>query len=368
MADTAEHGFTPAQLAWLEKRFNAIRPVADRGFDRATIMWMVGGLTALGVAASSILYTEIGSGRTPARDRLRPGRTRDRDQFPAHRDRLPSRPGPGKHRRACPHRGDPERTVAAGQETSGHSRGIPSVFVAASLVCQSSKSGSLKFMTQFRCPSVALAPPFGQRMPRSFSWCPIIRRPLSTTPRSFWMSCARISRVFASHPLFEAVSEERGTTASFQACLHLTLATGTDLEIPTITHGTATSGLQLSKRQFCSRFSSAWTRSEPARQKSRGCTDRPVQRGTRTAHVACDLIALRDGPGSDGPATSRDRSCIEEGQLCSPEAKFGQASGWRWSKAAQALKGCQPQFRGQATLSGVTPDRNIQRHVALRHE
>ena len=75
MADTAEHGFTPAQLAWLEKRFNAIRPVADRGFDRATIMWMLGGLTALGVAASSILYTEIGSVREELRREIGSVRT-----------------------------------------------------------------------------------------------------------------------------------------------------------------------------------------------------------------------------------------------------------------------------------------------------
>ena len=52
MAETAKHGFTPEQLAWLEKRFNAIRPAVDRGFDRATIMRIVGGLTALGVTVS----------------------------------------------------------------------------------------------------------------------------------------------------------------------------------------------------------------------------------------------------------------------------------------------------------------------------
>lgn len=48
MAETAEHGFTPEQLAWLERRFNAVRPAAFLGFDRATIMWIIGGLTALG--------------------------------------------------------------------------------------------------------------------------------------------------------------------------------------------------------------------------------------------------------------------------------------------------------------------------------
>ena len=63
MSETAKHGFTPEQLAWLEKRFNSIRPVADRGFDRATIMWITGGLTALGVAVSGVLYAEISSVR-----------------------------------------------------------------------------------------------------------------------------------------------------------------------------------------------------------------------------------------------------------------------------------------------------------------
>ena len=61
MAETAEHGFTPEQLAWLEERFDAIRPVADGGFDRATIMRIIGGLTVLGVAVSWVLYAEIGS-------------------------------------------------------------------------------------------------------------------------------------------------------------------------------------------------------------------------------------------------------------------------------------------------------------------
>ena len=55
-------------MAWLEKRFNADRPAADRGFDRATIMWMIGGLTALAVAVSGALYAEIGSVREEVRE------------------------------------------------------------------------------------------------------------------------------------------------------------------------------------------------------------------------------------------------------------------------------------------------------------
>ena len=61
MAETAEHGFTPEQVAWLERRFGPARP--DRGFDRTTIMWLIGGLTGLGVAVSGALYSEIGSVR-----------------------------------------------------------------------------------------------------------------------------------------------------------------------------------------------------------------------------------------------------------------------------------------------------------------
>ena len=63
MDEAAKHCFTPEQLAWLEKRFDAVRPVTDRAFDRATIMWIIGGLTALGVAVSGVLYAEIGSVR-----------------------------------------------------------------------------------------------------------------------------------------------------------------------------------------------------------------------------------------------------------------------------------------------------------------
>ena len=63
MAEMTDYGFTPEQLAWLEKRFNAVRPVADRGFDRATMMWIIAGLTALGVAVSGVLYAEIATVR-----------------------------------------------------------------------------------------------------------------------------------------------------------------------------------------------------------------------------------------------------------------------------------------------------------------
>ena len=62
MVETVKHGFTPEQVAWLDRRFGA-GPAAERGFDRSTVMWMIGGLTALGVTVSGALYAEIRSVR-----------------------------------------------------------------------------------------------------------------------------------------------------------------------------------------------------------------------------------------------------------------------------------------------------------------
>ncbi len=62
-ADTANDAFTPEQIAWMEKRSNAIRPTVDRVFDRTTLMWIIGGLTALGVVVAGLLYEEIGKNR-----------------------------------------------------------------------------------------------------------------------------------------------------------------------------------------------------------------------------------------------------------------------------------------------------------------
>ncbi len=57
MAETAKHGFTPEQLAWLESGSACRRP----WFPAGQIMWIIGGLTALGVAVAGILCAEIGS-------------------------------------------------------------------------------------------------------------------------------------------------------------------------------------------------------------------------------------------------------------------------------------------------------------------
>ena len=68
-ADTTQAGFTDGQVAWLERWWLETSlekrwPGAGRSFDRATIMWIIGGLAALGVAAFGVLWTEIGSLRT----------------------------------------------------------------------------------------------------------------------------------------------------------------------------------------------------------------------------------------------------------------------------------------------------------------
>lgn len=48
--DTAKYGHPPEQPAWPERRFNAVRPAADRGVDTATIMRINGAQTTPGPA------------------------------------------------------------------------------------------------------------------------------------------------------------------------------------------------------------------------------------------------------------------------------------------------------------------------------
>ena len=66
-ADTTPVGFTDEQVAWLERWLKTSLekrwPGAGRSFDRATIMWIIGGLTALGVAAFGVLWVEIRENR-----------------------------------------------------------------------------------------------------------------------------------------------------------------------------------------------------------------------------------------------------------------------------------------------------------------
>ncbi len=87
MAETAEHGFTSEQMAWLEWRFSTLQRI-DRSLDRATIMWIIGGLTALGVAVSGVLYSEIGSVRDELRAEIGSVRDELRDEMGSLRDQV----------------------------------------------------------------------------------------------------------------------------------------------------------------------------------------------------------------------------------------------------------------------------------------
>ncbi len=60
MANISESEFTPQQVAWLRKEF---AQNTAPGFDRPTLMWIMGGLTAIGIAAFGVLWNEIGSVR-----------------------------------------------------------------------------------------------------------------------------------------------------------------------------------------------------------------------------------------------------------------------------------------------------------------
>ena len=72
MADATErHGFTREQIEFLRETLG--RPSAH-GFDRPTLMWMFGGLLALGLAVSGVMWAEIGSVRTELRAEIRENR------------------------------------------------------------------------------------------------------------------------------------------------------------------------------------------------------------------------------------------------------------------------------------------------------
>lgn len=63
MADATErttHGFTREQLDFLREEFAR---KAVQGFDRPTQMWLIGGLVAIGIAVSSVLWSEIRANR-----------------------------------------------------------------------------------------------------------------------------------------------------------------------------------------------------------------------------------------------------------------------------------------------------------------
>ncbi len=67
MVDVSENEFTPQQVAWLRKTF---APRTVTGFDRPTLMWLFGGLTAIGITAFGIIWNEIGSLREELREEI----------------------------------------------------------------------------------------------------------------------------------------------------------------------------------------------------------------------------------------------------------------------------------------------------------
>ena len=67
MADDTErtqHGFTQEQLAFL---FETLAPKTEPGFDRSTLLWLIGILVAIALAVSGVIWAEIGSVREELR-------------------------------------------------------------------------------------------------------------------------------------------------------------------------------------------------------------------------------------------------------------------------------------------------------------
>ena len=69
MADAAEqHGFTREQIEFLRETLGR---TSAQGFDRSTLMWLIGGIVAAGLFVSGALWTEIGSVRDELRSEFR---------------------------------------------------------------------------------------------------------------------------------------------------------------------------------------------------------------------------------------------------------------------------------------------------------
>ena len=95
MADTTErtiHGFTQEQFDFLREEY--ARKTAQ-GFDRPTQMWLIGGLVAVGLAVSGVIWAEIGSVReelraeiSSVRGEIGSVRTELREEIQANRDAI----------------------------------------------------------------------------------------------------------------------------------------------------------------------------------------------------------------------------------------------------------------------------------------
>ena len=67
MASISEHQFTPQQVTWLRQEFS---PLGSGGFDRKTMRWIIGGITAVGLAAFGLIWSEIDSVREELRGEI----------------------------------------------------------------------------------------------------------------------------------------------------------------------------------------------------------------------------------------------------------------------------------------------------------
>ena len=85
MVDISKHEFTPQQVTWLRQEF--VQRVSI-GFDRPTMMWIIGGLTGIGIAVFGILWSEIGSVRDELRTEIGSVRDELRTEISSVRDEL----------------------------------------------------------------------------------------------------------------------------------------------------------------------------------------------------------------------------------------------------------------------------------------
>ena len=88
MADTTErtsHGFTREQIEFLQETFAR---KSLHGFDRPTLMWLIGGIVAAGLLVSGALWTEIGSVREELRAEIGSVRTELRAEIGSVRDEV----------------------------------------------------------------------------------------------------------------------------------------------------------------------------------------------------------------------------------------------------------------------------------------
>ncbi|MCY4306204.1 MAG: hypothetical protein OXC62_15730 [Aestuariivita sp.] len=72
-------------MTWLRQEF--VQRVAI-GFDRPTMMWIIGGLTGIGIAAFGILWSEIGSVRDELRTEISSVRDELREEISSVREEV----------------------------------------------------------------------------------------------------------------------------------------------------------------------------------------------------------------------------------------------------------------------------------------